>query len=310
MTTSRHLPPLTQLRAFEAAARHRSFKYAAQELSVTPAAISHQIRELETRLDVRLFERRTRQVVPTAQARQLYPVLRDGFDAFAEALRALSVTNEGKMVTLTTTPAFATQCLLPRLPELQRQHPAIELRLLASDSAIDLDRDNVDIAVRYGGGPFPGHEALRLADDCLLPVASPSLGLRQPTDLPRHHLIHFEWLRDAEHRPAWHDWLHEAGMTHDDASRGLRFSEVNHAIEAAIAGQGVALINRVLVADALTRGVLEAPFGPELDVPGWTLLRHRNRHAGDAQQVVWAWLASLFHSSAAAPQNAVINRRV
>jgi LysR family glycine cleavage system transcriptional activator len=292
MMASRRLPPLTQLRAFEAAARHRSFKRAAQELSVTPAAISHQVRELEAGIGVLLFERRTREVVPTASALRLYPVLRDGFDAFADALQAL-VPAESRTVTLTTTPAFATQWLLPRLPELQRLHPEIELRLHASDRAVDLAVDDVDLAVRYGDGPFPGHEAVRFADDGLLPVASPALGLRAPRDLARHRLINFEWLRDAGVRPPWRDWLRAAGLEHDDASRGLRFSEVAHAIQAAVAGQGVALLNKVLVADALARGVLEAPFGPELDVPGWTLLRHRDRRSGAAQQAVWAWLAGL-----------------
>ena len=288
---SRRLPPLTQLRAFEAAARHGSFKRAAQELSVTPAAISHQIRELEARIGVPLFERRTREIVPTASALRLYPVLRDGFDAFADALQALA-PEQSPTVTLTTTPAFATQCLLPRLPELQRLHPGIELRLHASDRAVDLAVDDVDLAVRYGDGPFPGHESVRVANDWLLPVASPALGLRTPQDLARHRLIHFEWLRDAGDRPTWRDWLRAADLEHDDASRGLHFSEVAHAIQAAVAGQGVALLNKVLVADALARGVLAAPFGPELDVPGWTLLRHGGRRHGTAQQAVWEWLAS------------------
>lgn len=299
MTSSRKLPPLTQLRAFEAAARHRSFTRAAQELSVTPAAISHQIRELETRIGVPLFERRSREVVPTEQARRLYPVLRDGFDAFADALQALLPDAEDHAVTLSVTPAFATQYLLSRLPDLQRLHPDIELRLHASDRVADLARGDVDLAVRYGDGPFPGHEAVRFADDHLLPVASPALGLRVPRDLAGHRLIHFEWLRDAERRPGWRDWLRATGLAHDDASRGPRFSEIAHAIQAAVAGQGVILLNRVLVADALARGVLVAPFGPELDVPGWTLLRHQDRRASAAQQAVWDWLVGLRDAASA-----------
>ncbi len=289
---ARRLPPLTQLRAFEAAARHRSFKRAALELSVTSAAISHQVRELESSIGVLLFERRTREVVPTASALRLYPVLRDGFDAFAAALHALAA-GESRTVTLSTTPAFATQWLLPRLPQLQRLHPGIELRLHASDDAVDLAVDDVDLAVRYGDGPFPDHEALRFADDRLLPVASPALGLRAPPDLAGHRLIHFDWRRDAGKRPTWKTWMWAAGMEHADASHGLRFSEVAHAIQAAVAGQGVALLNEVLVADALARGVLVAPFGPQLEVPGWTLLRHCHRRPGAAQQAVWEWLAGL-----------------
>lgn len=292
MSASRRLPPLNQLRAFEAAVRHRSFKRAAQELSVTPAAVSHQVRELEARLGISLFERLPRRVVPTAQALRLYPVLRDGFDAFADALRVVTADTEDQTVTLTVTPAFASQCLLPRLPELQRSHPEIQLRLITSDQVVDLAHGDVDLAVRYGDGPFPRHEAKRLADDWLLPVASPSLGLRKQEDLPRHHLIHFEWLRGGDQRPTWSDWLHKTGLTHDEASGGLRFSEIAHAVQAAVAGQGVALLNRVLVADALMCGMLEAPFGPTLKVPGWTLLRHESRRTNAAQQAVWNWLTA------------------
>ena len=293
MMSSRRLPPLTQLRAFEAAARHRSFKRAAQELSVTPAAISHQVRELESHIGVRLFERLTRKVVPTAQGLHLYPVLRDGFDAFADTLQSLLPGAGDRTATLSATPAYAAQCLLPRLPELQRLHPELDLRLHASDAVVDLARGDVDLAVRYGDGPFPDHEAVRLADDRLLPVASPALGLRTHQDLAGHRLVHFEWLRDAGRRPTWSDWLRAAGVTHPDASGGLHFSEVAHAIQATVAGQGVALLNRVLVADALARGLLEAPFGPELDAPGWTLLRHRDRSMSPAAQAVWGWLIDL-----------------
>lgn len=291
MSTARRLPPLSQLRAFEAAARHRSFKQAAQELSVTPAAVSHQIRQLEQRLGLPLFERQTRRVIPTAAARSLYPVLRDGLDAFAEAIAALAPAPESAAVTLTATPAFASQRLLPRLPDFQQRHPRIELRLHASDATVDLAHGGADLAVRYGDGPYPGHHAVRLAADGFIAVASPRLALREPADLQRRRLIHFEWLRPAADRPTWPHWLRRAGLQHADAERGLRFSEVGHAIQAAAAGQGVALLNRVLVQGELERGVLEAPFGPELPAPGWTLLRHRNRRPTDAQRTVWEWLA-------------------
>lgn len=291
MSTPRRLPPLSQLRAFEAAARHRSFKRAAEELSVTAAAVSHQIRQLEQWLGLSLFERQPRRVVPTAAARSLYPVLRDGLDAFAEAIAALAPVPESAAVTLTATPAFASQRLLPRLPDFQRRHPRIELRLHASDAAVDLAHGGADLAIRYGDGPYPGHHAVRLATDSFIPVASPRLSLREPADLKRHRLIHFEWLRPAADRPTWPQWLRQAGLRHVDAERGLRFSEVGHAIQAATAGQGVALLNRVLVRGELERGMLAAPFGPELDAPGWTLLRHRSRRLTDAQRVVWEWLA-------------------
>lgn len=290
----RRLPPLSQLRAFEAAARHRSFKLAAEELAVTAAAISHQIRQLEERLGLALFERRTRHVVPTAPARSLYPVLRESFDAFAEAIAALTPSHTSSEVTLSVTPAFAAQWLLPRLPDFQRAHPGIGLRLHASDATVDLAHGGADLAVRYGHGPYPGHETLLLASDRFVPVASPRLGLRTPVDLSAHRLIHFQWHRDSDDLPTWPSWLRKARHRHPDARGGLRFSEESHAIQAAIAGQGVALLSQVLVRGELERGVLVAPFGPQLPAPDWHLLRHGASAASAAQAAVWEWLARGF----------------
>lgn len=289
----RRLPPLSQLRAFEAAARHRSFKLAAHELSVTATAISHQIRLLEDRLGQPLFERRPRQVVLTAAARSLYPVLREGFDAFADALAALAPAR-ATAVTLAVTPAFASQWLLPRLPQFQEAHPQIELRILAGDAVVDLAQAGADLAVRYGGGPYPDHETHELAADRFLPIASPHLALREPAELLQHRLIHFDWHRDAGDRPTWARWLKQAGLRHDDAQRGLRFSEESHAIQAAIAGHGVALLSYTLVLGELERGILVAPFGPQLAGPTWQLLRDRASRRPVAQQAVWEWLAEGF----------------
>jgi LysR family transcriptional regulator, glycine cleavage system transcriptional activator len=289
----RYLPPLSQLRAFEAAARHRSFKLAAEELAVTAAAVSHQIRQLEERLGVRLFERRTRQVVPTAAALSLFPVLREGFDAFAEAIAALAPAPGRTTVTLSVTPAFASQWLLPRLPDVRRRHPDVELRIHASDEPVDLGA-SADIAVRYGGEPGPELEALDLAADHFLPVASPRLRLRTSVDLADQHLIHFEWHRDSGHRPDWPGWLRRARMKHPEARGGLRFSQESHAIQAAIAGQGVALLSATLVQGELERGMLVSPFGPRLSAPTWRLLRMRRSRRPSPQEDVWRWLASAF----------------
>lgn len=291
----RRLPPLSQLRAFEAAARHRSFKLAAQELSVTAAAISHQIRQLEAGLGQPLFERHTRRVELTAIARSLYPVLRESFDAIAEAFAALEPAR-AQAVTLAVTPAFASHWLLPRLPQFQQRHPHLELRILASPSTVDLNAGGADLAVRYGGSTEAGLESLELAADRFLPVASPRLKLRTPADLAAHRLIHFDWHRPAADRPTWPRWLKQAGLRHADARGGLRFSEESHAIQAAIAGQGVALLSRTLVEDDIARGMLVAPFGPELDAPAWRLLRRRDA-TSTAQQAAWDWLATAFASA-------------
>lgn len=292
--TYRRLPPLSQLRAFEAAARHRSFKEAANELSVTPAAVSHQIRDLEAWLGSPLFERRTRQVVPTRQAQLLYPVLREGFDAFAQAIGAIAALPGDSVVTLSATPAFVTQWLLPRLPRFNERHPGIELQIHAGDEPVDLARGAADLAIRYGNGPYPEHEAIELAADRFVPVASPTLALREPADLASHRLIHFEWKRARAGLPAWPAWLRKAGLGHVDASRGLRFSEEVHAIQAAIAGQGVALLSLTLLRQEMLRGVLVSPFGPALPGPRYHLLRHERRHARDADDAVRQWILEEF----------------
>lgn len=221
-------------------------------------------------------------------------MLRDGFDAFAEAIADLIPDRSPQALTLTTTPAFASQWLLPRLADFRQAHPHIELRLHASDATLDLASGGADLAVRYGDGPYPQHQTLLLAADRFVPVASPRLALHRRADLGRHRLIHFDWHSANAAQPDWPRWLRRARMRHDDATRGLRFSEEPHAIQAAIAGQGVALLSHVLVADELRRGVLVVPFGPELAAPGWHLLRHRARRPSDAVQTAWRWLSTAF----------------
>ncbi|MCM5680030.1 LysR substrate-binding domain-containing protein [Schlegelella sp. S2-27] len=287
---SRRLPPLSQLRAFEAAARRRSFKLAADELAVTPAAISHQVKALEELLGMALFERRTRQVVPTAAALRLLPVLSESFDRMAEGLAAMSAARRVASVTLSTTRAFLTQWLMPCLPAFHAKHPEIELRLHADESPVDLAAGEADLAVRYGAGPYPGHDAVELAEDRFAPVCSPLLKLESPRDLQRCPLIHFEWRRPVADMPDWNQWLLAAGAKGIDTSRGLRFSEEVHAIQAAIAGQGVALLSTTLVHDELQRGVLRSPFGPMLGGRRFWLLQHRARQPSAACRAVAQWL--------------------
>lgn len=281
---------MSQLRAFEAAARRRSFKLAADELAVTPAAVSHQVKALEEQLGMALFERRTRQVVPTAAALQLMPVLSESFDRISEVLAAMTSTRRAASVTLSTTRAFLTQWLMPRLPAFHVRHPDIELRLHADESPVDLAGGEADLAVRYGAGPYPGHDAVELAEDRFAPVCSPLLKLASLRDLRRCPLIHFEWRRPLDDTPDWARWLHAAGVTGIDTSRGLRFSEEVHAIQAAIAGQGVALLSMTLVRGELERGLLRSPFGPVLSGPRFWLLQHQARRPTKACMAVAQWL--------------------
>jgi len=259
----RSLPPLTALRAFEAAARWGSFKQAANELALTPTAVSHQVRALEDRLGLRLFERRTRQVVLTEAGRRLGASLNDAFDRMADAIDAVKPRRAS--VTITTTPAFAAQWLLPRWHALAGAHPHIDLRLHAGNGLVDLHGGTADLAIRYGkGGPYAGLQTNLLLADRFMPVVSPSLTLRSPKDLARHALIHFEWHRPDAGHPSWELWFAQAGVK-PGGLQDLRFTDESHAIQSAVAGQGVALLSEVLVRDEVRRGLLRMPFGPVLE---------------------------------------------
>ncbi|QTP53887.1 LysR family transcriptional regulator [Billgrantia sulfidoxydans] len=300
---NRRTLPLSQLRAFEAAARHRSFKQAAEELAVTPAAISHQVRELEALLGVALFERRIRQVVPTAAAEHLFPVLRRGFDSFAETLEALREQGNSGSVTLSCTPAFASQWLLPRLADFNARHPDIDLRINASEVPLDLSR-SASLAIRYGMGPYLGHEAEVLAEDTFALVASPRLALAGYGDLQTVRHIVFDWYSSSLGLPSWQHWCQAVGGTTADLGASLTFSDESHAIQAAIAGQGVALLSLTLVKAELERGVLQVPFGPRLPGLRYQLVRHR-RFAGHAElEQVAAWLRGAFAGMASEQSDA------
>lgn len=290
---NRRLLPLSQLRAFEAAARHRSFKRAAEELAVTPAAISHQVRELEALLGVALFERHIRRVVPTAAAEHLYPVLQRGFDAFGDALEALREQGDGSSVTLSCTSAFASQWLLPRLADFHARHPDIDLRIHASEAPLDLSR-GASLAIRYGMGPYPGHEAEVLAEDSFALVASPQLGLASYEDLRAVRHIVFDWHCSTLGLPSWQHWCQAAGGNIADLGTSLTFSDESHAIQAAIAGQGVALLSLALVKAELERGVLQVPLGPRLPGLRYQLVRHGRFSDHVVLERVAEWLRGAF----------------
>jgi LysR family glycine cleavage system transcriptional activator len=270
----RRLPPLGALRAFEAAARLQSFKRAAEELSVTPTAISHQIRALEEQTGVRLFERQTRRVALTAAAERLYPVLRKGFDAFAEAIAELAVRSQRRALTLSATLSFTAKWLVPRVASFRQACPDLDLRLHASDDPVDLHAGVADAAIRYGRGPYPGLIAERLIENRFAPVCSPRLALTQPIDLRGQALLHSEWRHPTLDTPSWRAWCERAGLDGIDVEAGLRFTDESHAIQSAIAGHGVALLSLALVADDLAAGTLVQPFGPVLEgYPHWFVYR-------------------------------------
>ncbi len=294
----RRLPPLASLRAFETAAAHLSFQKAAGELSVTPTAISHQVRGLEDTLGQPLFRRFARRLELTPAGLRLAHALREGFDtleAGVQALRARSAT--GDTVTLSTNTAFAAKWVLPRMAAFGVQCPGINLRLHASDALVDLVRGDADIAIRSGlHGDWPGVEALQLMQEHYAPVCSPRLGLARVADLGRHPLIHCDWQPHASAPALWSRWFKEAGLA-ERAGKGrarksdLSFSDETHALLAALSGHGVALLSLTLAAEELRSGALVQPFGPLLSTGSYFLATAKGRRSEPAVDAVWQWIA-------------------
>jgi len=284
------LPPLAALRAFEAAARHLSFKRAAAELHVTPTAISHHVRLLEETIGVRLFERQPRRVVMTAAAQVLYPVLRDGFESFMAAIDAIRSKGTRPFVTLSATMAYTAKWLVPRMSRFREACPDVDLSLLATDELVDLEAGTADLAIRYGGQPPPSLASERLLQDRFAPVVSPRLGVVKLADLRTATLVHFDWRRSDPANPTWPRWLAAARVRGVDPPGGIRFSDEGHAIQAAIAGQGVALLSLTLVAQELAAGTLVVPFGPELRAHSYYLVHSGRRALSTPASAVRAWL--------------------
>lgn len=282
--------PLSALRAFEAAARLGSFKAAAEELAVTPTAISHQIRGLEQQVGVALFSRQARRVALTEAGAHLYPVLRDGFDAFQAALERLTKARQRPQVAISATNAFTAKWLLPRMGSFRRDLAGIDLQLQASDATVDLRSTVVDIAIRYGRGPYPGLIVEPLFTDRFAPVANPRLGVRMAEDLAKWPLIHFDWRRPHPHNPTWKRWFAEARRVEESPAGKLRFSDEGHAIQAAVAGQGIALVSQALVAEELASGQLHQPFGPSIDGHTYHLAVSDERAISPSARAVMDWL--------------------
>lgn len=267
---SRQLPPLLALRAFEAAGRHLSFTRAAEELRVTPAAVSHQVKGLEQYLGVRLFVRRPQGLVLTEAGQRALPGLGTGFDELAAAVARIYETDAARPLTVSVAPSLAARWLVPRLEGFRTRHPGIEVRIDATERLADLRHDDVDIGLRYGAGDYPGLHVERLAPQRIFPVCSPWLiqgdrPLGQPADLRHHTLIHVDWQRAGISAPTWPRWLASVGVDLPNANAGPRFAQQSMAVQAAVAGHGVALISELLVADDLAAGRLVRPFAHALE---------------------------------------------
>ncbi|QPF75144.1 LysR family transcriptional regulator [Roseateles sp. DAIF2] len=305
----RKLPALGALRAFEAAARRLSFKLAAEELNVTPTAISHQIRQLEEQLGQPLFERETRKVRLTAAGHLLFPPLREGFDAFERAVAQVQRHRPAKVATLSGTIAFVAKRLAPRAGAFRAAYPDWTLRLDASDQPVDLDVD-ADAAIRYGGGDYPGLVVEPLFGDRFAPVCSPRLGLRDMADLRRATLIHFDWgerARRSGRAPVWRDWLAHAGLADIDAEAGLSFTDEIHALQATLAGQGVGLLSLSLVAEELAAGTLVQPFALSLESFRYDLVYSPRAAERPATQRLRDWVRAEFGGRSTTESNSPVD---
>lgn len=286
------LPPLTSLRAFEAACRLESFAAAAEELSVTPSAVSHQIKSLEDHLGVVLFRRAARAVIPTAAARQAYPGLRRGFDEMASAMDLVRPPKSGPLV-VSVVPSFAMKWLIPRL---DRGPADIQVQIVATRDYADLLAGEADLAVRFGMGNYPGLETVRLFEETIVPLAAPTLlehgpPLAGPGDLGRVTLLHDDSMTFDPLAPDWRTWLAAAGAPEIDSAGGPRFTASENVLQAALAGAGVALGRWSLAADDIEAGRLVVPFGPSLTLtPAYYLVTAPGRSGRPEIQAFRDWL--------------------
>ena len=265
----RQLPPLNGLRAFEAAARHLSFSRAAEELFVTPAAISHQIKGLEDFLGVTLFNRLTRTVTLTQKAQSVLPLVTDAFDKFDIATRQLKENESSGFLTVTTAPTFGAKWLLQRLGDFSEAYPDITVRLDARNEMVDFDRDGVDIGIRLGSGNYPGMRVDQLFLEKVVPVCHPKYlkgkdALHTPSDLNNVTLLHVDWGKISGPLPDWQMWLASAGIEDVNATKGPTFTVEGMAISAAVKGAGVALASTYAVEEELESGQLVIPFSHTL----------------------------------------------
>jgi LysR family glycine cleavage system transcriptional activator len=260
----RRLPPLTSLRAFEAAGRHLSFTKAAEELAVTQAAISHQVKALEEHLDVALFLRLPRQLELTKAGKILLPVLRDAFNRIGESVAELNRDVASSALTVKLATSFAAKWLSPRLDDFRRKHPQIELSFTHSNEAADFRRQPIDIAITYGKGDWRGVICDRVLSIDFFPVCCPQFMQGEYPLTTPENLAHYTLLHDTDHA-AWSDWLALAGIENVDPQRGTVVDDTNVLIQAAIDGQGVALGSSHFVADRLAAGRLVRPFDTTLN---------------------------------------------
>jgi LysR family transcriptional regulator, glycine cleavage system transcriptional activator len=293
---TRRLAHLNALRAFEATARLGSFVAAAAELAVSAAAVGQHVRALEDYFGVALFERRGRTLVLSQAARGVLPDVQEAFDRLASASNRLRDARLVTLLTVSMPPSLAAKWLIPRLERFRIAQPEIDLRLDTTDRLVDMSREGVSLAIRYGTGRYPGLSATLLMAEDVFPVCSPALlararKLRRAEDLQHFKLIHDTTLERHAGFPTWATWLKAAGTRGVDARRGLRIGSSIMALQAAIEGQGVALARSVIVASDLAEGRLVRPFDTALPTGySYYLLQPRDTALSQGGAAFAQWL--------------------
>ncbi len=287
----RQLPPLNALRAFEAAARHLSFVRAAEELHVTPAAISQQVKLLEDHLGVPLFLRGKKLALSEA-ANAMLPLASEAFDQIERAMLKARPDNNIDTLVISAPPAFASRWLIPRLEDFQSRHPNIDLRLHATKRLVNFQVEDVDMAIRFGAGNYPDLIVERLMPEAIIPVAAPALAatIRTPEDLARSNLLEDEWHIENGMFPDWATWLATLGVN-EKPQRIRHFGDANLAIQAAIAGLGATLTWYSLAMDDLKAGRLVHLLDQVIpSTLGYDLVMPQNRAALGKVLAFRTWL--------------------
>ena len=291
------LPPLLSLRAFDAVARLSSFKLAGHDIGVTPTAISHQIRTLEEALQCRLFERSAKGVSLTHDGAVLFRATSAAFSTLRQAVEEITSPRPRGAVTLSTTSNFMTHWLIPRLPALQHTCPDLELHLHTSTTLVDVSGSLADCAIRYSQHVNPALANRLLCRDRFILVASPALAITGNDDLQHQTLFHIDNRQIPQPSPDWKHWQQVFGPAELNIHAGIHFNDESHALQAAIAGQGVLIASELLARDALNKKILQAPLAQSLPGGEYYFVTSPEKQQWPEIQQLSRWLAEEFSTA-------------
>ena len=259
------IPNLNGLHTFVCVARHLSFTKAARELHLSQGAVSIQIKQLEQDLGFQLFQRETRRIWLTPKGRELLETVEPALERIQGKIEAVRRRSDHRVLTVSTLASFAAKWLIPKIPVFQQHHPGINLRVHTCDHLVDFFREQVDCAIRFGSGDYPGESVRHIVDEVFVPVCSPELidpayPLINPDDIQHYQLLHDDYGTKDMFNTTWREWADAMGVGHLDVERGLLFGQADFVIQAAIARQGIALARLTLIGDDVKAGLLVPLF--------------------------------------------------